>query len=213
MAENLLDVFLGERADDEGNAQCVWAATEGRFLHVDAWGWLTWTGSHWTSEGAEPALDRAVVATLKQRWSAAIDAGKDAIHKACVPDVRRVNGAKQLFRSLVSASIATFDAAPDALNVANGVLNLRTGALAAHNPTQRFTYCVPVRLWRLGGLPARRAALGRRAAAHLPADGRRLLVDGTHKRRVPLVRLWTRSQWQGDLHRGAARTAAGAAGR
>jgi putative DNA primase/helicase len=144
MAENLLDVFLGERADDEGNAQCVWAATEGRFLHVDAWGWLTWTGSHWTSEGAEPALDRAVVATLKQRWSAAIDHGKDAIWKASVPDVRRVNGAKQLFRSMVSASIATFDAAPDALNVANGVLNLRTGVLAAHNPAQRFTYVVPV---------------------------------------------------------------------
>jgi len=49
-----------------------------------------------------------------------------------------------LMQSLLIADVADFDNDPDKLNVANGVVDLRTGALAPHSPDQRYTYCVPV---------------------------------------------------------------------
>ena len=143
-SNNLLKLFLGESADDEGNAQSVRAAVGDRFLYCEAYGWMTWTGTHWSTDEAEAALDRAIVATLKQRRTAAVDADKEAVVRCSIPSTKRVRDAKALFRSIVGASVATFDAAPDALNVKNGVLNLRTGELAEHNPVQRFTYAVPI---------------------------------------------------------------------
>ena len=142
--DNLLEVLLNETADDVGNAQCVRAIVGDKYLFCEAWGWMTWTGTHWTTEGAEAALGRAVVAVLKQRRLAAVEAGREAIVKCAVGSDQRVTAAKRRFRDLVTTSVATFDAAPDALNVKNGVLNLRTGELAEHNPIQRYTYCVPV---------------------------------------------------------------------
>jgi len=160
---------------DEGNAQCVNRLYAGQFLHNEAFGWLYWTGSHWTTEGAEAALDRAAVATLLSRIEAASqpetmeDGGK--VRKFCLPNKGRVQGAEHMLSSLVVSHPNQFDNEPDLLNCANGVINLRTGQLIAHNPSQRFTYCSPVEykpaadysLW-LGFLEA---AVGTEQAAYL----------------------------------------------
>lgn len=144
MMENLNELFLAESADDEGNARCVHAATGGRFLFCDAYGWLRYTDTHWTTSEAEAKLDRAIVATLKQRRVAAVNGGREAIVKVASGSTRRVRDCKALFRSIVSVSVGEFDACPDVLNVKNGVVNLRTGELTPHAPAQRFTYCSPV---------------------------------------------------------------------
>lgn len=142
------DYLLSEGAHDEGNAQCVNARYQGRFAQNGAFGWIYHTGTHWTQDGAEEALERAITETLTARIGAALKSGKadqykDLISKS-IPNSSRVQGAKSQLSSLVYAPVETFDNSPDLLNCKNGVVNLRTGELIPHEPTQRFTHCVNV---------------------------------------------------------------------
>lgn len=133
---------VAEEADDEGNAQCVVRMHGGRFLYCDAYGWLHYTGSHWIDEGAKAALERAIVATLRARCRQAVQSDRPSLAKAARPTAHHVRAASFLLSSLLYADVADFDASPDHLNVANGVLDLRSGELAPHGQAQRFTYCL-----------------------------------------------------------------------
>jgi len=140
-----LECFLLEAgANDEGNAQCVNRVHGKEFLYCEAYGWLTWTGTHWSRDHAEERLDRAIVETLKRRRILAVHAEEEAVVKAARPSAHRVRAAKYLFKSLRLADVSVFDQSPDHLNAKNGVVDLRTGDLEPHNPRQRFTYCLPV---------------------------------------------------------------------
>ena len=134
-------VMLGETADDDGNAKCAYALFGRDFLYCDAYGWMHWTGTHWQGDEAEAKIDRALFAMLKQRRLAAVAAGKEALVKVTTGTSRRMRDCKTAFRSLVVARVEDFDQSADELNVANGILNLRTGELAPHDPGRRFTYC------------------------------------------------------------------------
>lgn len=142
------DALLTQGAHDEGNAQCVNLRYNGRFLHSEALGWLYYTGRYWTLEGAEAALDRAIVDTLNARIEAALHSGKadqySELIKRSIPTSGRVQGAKYLLSSLVYASPNQFDTDPDRLNCNNGVVDLRTGAIVEHSPAQRFMHCTKV---------------------------------------------------------------------
>lgn len=135
-------VFLESSADDDGNAHCVAHMFGKEFAYSSALGWMHWTGTHWLADPAEAEVDQAILAVLRQRRLLAVTAGKEAIVKATPGSTRRVRDCKALFRSLVDVSPEAFDTHPDELNVANGVLNLRTGVLRQHAPTDRFTYCL-----------------------------------------------------------------------
>jgi putative DNA primase/helicase len=150
---NLLKVFLSAGPHDAGNAECAHALFGRDYLHSDAIGWLHWTGTHWAPDGAEAELDQSITAMLKARARAAYaamlgddgkpDASKETIAKAALPSARHIRDCKQVFRPMVTiANINEFDSSPDLLNVANGVLNLRTGELSPHDQAQRFTYCL-----------------------------------------------------------------------
>lgn len=140
--------LLAQGNHDEGNAQCVNMRHNGRFIHSDALGWLAHTGTHWTSEGAEAMLDRAIVETLNARIDAAIKSGKADQHgdliKKAIPTSGKVQGAKYLLSSLVYAAHTTFDTNPDMLNCPNGVVDLRDGTIRRHTTSDRFTHCVQV---------------------------------------------------------------------
>lgn len=133
---------------DEGNAQCVLIRHRGQFIRNDAFGWLSYTGTHWTTQGAEAALERAIVDTLGARIQAALNSGKadkySALIKFCIPSNSRVQGAKALYASLAYAPETEFDKDPDVLNCANGAVNLRTGEIVQHSPEQRFMHCTSV---------------------------------------------------------------------
>ena len=144
LAQPPVRMFLDQSADDEGNAQCVATTFAGQFLYCDAYGYLHWTGRYWSLGDAEAMLDRAVVYTLKRRRMTAVQASREDIIRSSMPSARRVRDCKYLIRSLVTVDVAEFDRDPESLNCANGVLNLRTGQLAPHDPQHRFTYCVPV---------------------------------------------------------------------
>lgn len=136
--------MLDQGADDEGNAACLHAIFGKEFCYTEAWGYLWWTGTHWTMAGAEAALIRAAIYTLKQRRILAARANRENIVRCAQPSAKRIRDCLYLFRSMVTVPIADFDRSPDELNCANGVLNLATGQLTPHDPAQRFSYCVPV---------------------------------------------------------------------
>jgi putative DNA primase/helicase len=136
--------LLAFDADDNGNAEAMRLLYGEHFIYSPAFGWLAWTGTHWRA-GADAAVLLAAVKTLKRRRHAAVEAQREDIVKATISNDHRVKGCLTLFQAYVTEADATvFDSDPDLLNCCNGVLNLRTGALAQHCPRQRFTYCLPV---------------------------------------------------------------------
>jgi P4 family phage/plasmid primase-like protien len=136
--------LLSFDADDEGNVQGLKYLYGDRFLHCEAYGWMYYTGTHWEREKAEAKLERAIVDTLQRRRLAAVQAGNESLVKAAKPSAHHVRSAKYLLTSLLAVSVHDLDASPNHLNVKNGVLDLRTGELIAHDPSQLFTYCLPV---------------------------------------------------------------------
>jgi len=115
-----------------------------KFLYCAALGWLLNVGTHWKidTDGAE--AKRCAIETLRRRRHAAVNQEKEAIVKCTKADERRVNGCMNLFKTHVSVDIEVFDNEPDKLNCANGVINLRSGALIPHATSQRFTYCLQI---------------------------------------------------------------------
>lgn len=139
--------LLNAGLHDEGNAQCTNNYYSGQFLHTESHGWLLYTGTHWSKEGATAAVERAITATLEARINAAILAGSQGyadLIKKCVPDRWRITGVRGQLQSLVYADIGSFDNSPDLLNCPNGVVDLRTGQLTPHSTAQRFMYCTAV---------------------------------------------------------------------
>ena len=137
--------LLRHGPEDEGNAQTVAELHGGEFLYTPELGWLHWTGTHWSPNGAELTLDRAVTEILIARRVAAVEAEKESIVKTAKPSAYRRRGCIAQLKSIVAASMTEFDADPDLLNVANGVLDISTQTLTPHNPAQRFSYCCPGR--------------------------------------------------------------------
>lgn len=133
--------FLAAAADDEGNARCLHYVHGRRFLYCPAYGWLMWTGTHWAAENAEAAVRRAAAAVIKRRRLLAVKHDNEKLVKAAAVYNQRVTGVVALFRDMVTVSVSEFDSDPDALNCRNGVVDLRTGTLAPHDPAQRHTTC------------------------------------------------------------------------
>ena len=138
--------FLKQGADDTGNARCVHYLHGQHFAYSTALGWVGYTGTHWQNGDSEFAVNRAVTETLIQRRVIAASAGEggEKIVKATKPTATNKRNVKEQFRDLVVVGIGEFDSDPDVLNCANGVINLRSGQLLTHEPSNRFTYCVPI---------------------------------------------------------------------
>ena len=136
--------LLKGEPDDNGNAETMYRLYGREILFTPAYGWLRWTGTHW-QDVPEAIVQQHAITTLKRRRHAAVEADAEAIIKTTKADKSRVQGCLTLFKSyVIEPNVAAFDADADLLNVRNGVLNLRTGQLAPHVSSQRFTYCVPV---------------------------------------------------------------------
>lgn len=136
--------LLTEERGDLGNALCVTRRHPGRFLYTDAFGWLTFTGTHWNAETAEAQVHAAIVDTLKARAIAAVRAENDKLLQASTPSAKHTRDTLYHLRYMATVGSGEFDQEPHLLNCQNGVINLVTGDLAAHERSNRFTYCLPV---------------------------------------------------------------------
>lgn len=127
---------------DHGNAEVVEALNPGRFAFCNELGWVRHIGTHWDTQNAEFEVHRAITKALIKRRMAAVEAEREDIVKGTIPNESRKNAVKGMYRDLVAVALREFDNDPNVLNCANGVIDLRSGQLVAHGPSNRFTYCV-----------------------------------------------------------------------
>lgn len=137
--------LLEFEATDEGNALAFLSVYGDQFLYCEALGWLYWNGVYWDMELAESRLDAKIVEVLKARRHAGVEAEKDdKFFRNVATNQGKIAAAIARLEPKLSVSVSVFDANPNLLNVKNGLLNLRARELTPHDPSQRFTYCLPV---------------------------------------------------------------------
>lgn len=127
---------------DLGNAQFALDRHAGKFAYSDSLGWLYHTGTHWDGDAAEAKVHGAMVDALKARCGLALKQNDLDLLKAATPTAKHTRDALYHYRHMVTVPTSTFDAEKHLLNCQNGVVDLRTGELVTHSPSDRFTYCV-----------------------------------------------------------------------
>lgn len=144
LTPELEEVLLSRSRDHEGHARCVKALYGDKLAFVPEWGWLFYNGKFWDREGAEHKAQGLVVRTLKMRRHLGTEKEIEHLVKATPASKSNVVSTQSLLERLVLAKTSDFDNVPNYLNCANGVVDLRTGELLAHDSLQyRFTYCLP----------------------------------------------------------------------
>ena len=128
--------------DDAGNGDALAYALGERYLYSDRMGWLRWMGTHYERENAERILEADAVEVLRLRRAAAVLAGKESIVQASKPSMQRVRAAIQRLAGLRAVPVSSFDNQPHLLNARNCVIDLRSGAILAHETGYRFTTCI-----------------------------------------------------------------------
>jgi putative DNA primase/helicase len=147
LTAQLLKSLMDFELSDHGNAEAFMHIYPNQFVYTETHGWLYYTGSFWESEGAKAAVKQATVETLRMRINTALrhqPMSSDKLIRFCTPNTSRVEATIKALESESPSKIKLFDNEPDLLNCLNGVVDLRTGQLISHDPSQLFTYVVPV---------------------------------------------------------------------
>lgn len=159
---------------DMGNAQRFAKQHAGKVAYNGAMGWLLWTGTHWRRDGgavmqhakataweiyAEAQriyTDAAAAVAMAKATGQAIatgemdakskEAGKKLAWANTSQDARRLAQMVRLAQTEpgIEALPALFDSDPMALNCKNGLVDLRTGELIAHDPAAYCSKIAPV---------------------------------------------------------------------
>lgn len=123
-----------------------------RFCWVKELGWMKWTGQRWEEAGEDDVIE-AVRGWVKEKHLEfaqllAIGKADDTVVKRWIGimSAGRISSLAKLARGIevLKAKAADFDAQPDLLNVANGVIDLRTGQLSHHAPEYKMAKLAPV---------------------------------------------------------------------
>ncbi len=135
-AARLEDAYLGARIAEHD--------LKGRFLYDQGHGWMRFDGRRWVPVGETVIAEEvrtALVALHREETEAGVEPGR-------LQQILRMLSAAKI-RALVYVvklrltNDEHFDMYPDLLNVANGVVDLRTGQLQPHDPGLLFTKMAP----------------------------------------------------------------------
>lgn len=119
-------------------AHLLAARAEGRLLYCKAYGWLSWTGTHWSADDGVAARNE-LFALLREATQADREVTRKAA-TACMNDGPQ-RGALNIAALLPQfyVTLDQLDADPYLLNLANGTYDLSTLELKPHDPTDRIT--------------------------------------------------------------------------
>ncbi len=149
---NTAQTGLGGRAPDDVHSGHVRMAHRladaygDRLLYVHGIGWHHWDNTRWQADKDEARVKRAAMNVIARAINSVIGNGTDEA-KRLRSDARKCESASGLegmirvARALkpFAATVDDIDADPYLLNVANGTVDLHTGALRPHNPADRIT--------------------------------------------------------------------------
>lgn len=136
----LTDALLAERFTDE--------TLDGRYCWASGLGWMRWDGKRWVCVPDEAVKEQCRLWVKAKTQEAARAAGTmdnlgDNLRRANawfrIQAKSRIEAIVSLSRGIVLHSGSEFDAHPDLLNAANGIVDLRSGDLLPHNPSYLFT--------------------------------------------------------------------------
>lgn len=188
-------VLAGAVADDR---------LEGNYLYCPGLGgWQRWDGRRWARCGTESLIEEVRQHAIEQHDAAmreyAADTGSARLKKRLdgwrsVLARTKLAAVEFLCRGIVTEDATAFDADPDLLNVANGIVDLTTGALLPSDPDRRMTKLSPVKYdptaqhadWKqaLEVLPEDvhdwyQLRMGQSITGHSPADDYLIVQVGT----------------------------------
>ena len=133
---------------DLGNGLRFVEAVKDRVCYVQAWGqWMVWNGKYW--EVSDDIVIRKVAhAVVIDMYKAAVkdnvldnELAKWALKSETAARITAMIGEAQPY---LVVDVARFDAHPDYLNVGNGIVDLRSGAVIGHDRTWFFTKYIDI---------------------------------------------------------------------
>ncbi len=116
-------------------------ALEGRYCWTSGLDWMKYTIGRWKQTTAEHVAEVVRQDVIRQHAQEA-KAGASPERLKAVTGLlaaHRIRSIVQLAKGILEKDAAAFDRHPDLLNVGNGVVDLRTGKLLAHDPELLFT--------------------------------------------------------------------------
>ena len=108
----------------------------GRYVWVSGLGWMRYHGGIWKRVPDDHVAERVRLDVIKQHEREAKQGASVSRLKelSAILAAGRIRGLAGLCRGILLIDAAEFDAHPDLLNAANGVVDLRTGELLPHDP-------------------------------------------------------------------------------
>lgn len=141
-----------EKKTELGNGQRIARMFGSELRHTGAVGWHVWDGRRWKADDTDHAMrlaKKAVVSMLDEAKAlGATEEAEDLANWAIRSQKKSVLDASlALAASEVGIAVrrTDFDRDPYLLNVENGTLDLRTGELKPHTPSDLITRLCPVR--------------------------------------------------------------------
>ena len=141
-----IEFLLRAGANDFGNAECVKLLHGNKIIYSDIDKWMSYDNQagYWSSEGGDIMANRAVSDTLRVRRQVARKAGNEVVEKATAHMNKNKNSIVSSFKDIAFVKQSQFVNDPNLLNTMSGVMDLRSGQLLTHDPSQYFTSCSPV---------------------------------------------------------------------
>ena len=130
-------------ADDQGNAEAVYSLYGQYIAFNNAFGWLIWDGTHFSP--SQQRINTLIVETLRLRMQAARHLERSELAKVSKAMAGTVSACRSMLENIAVINEDEFDNEPDLINVANGVVDLRSKTLYPHSPEYHFTWCSPVK--------------------------------------------------------------------
>ncbi len=144
------DVAASLNLTDLGNANRLLNSHGGDLRYCPSLGWHVWDGTRWKRDELGQVFERAKRTAVALYTEAAVEDDDDK-RKAIVRWARQSESKTHIVAMVtlaqtdprVAVPADVFDADPWLLNVANGTVDLRTGKLRDHDPTDRITKLAP----------------------------------------------------------------------